>query len=104
QPRSIRRYSWRVIMTTQIQQAFETKAHQTFANAVAAQRKEKRPIVPHLVNGTKRFEGPLKEREDPSDVRNAASAYHDASEELVLEAIQASRDAQKQWRQVPLAK
>lgn len=78
-------------------------AQQAFTEALEAQRNAVRPVVPHVVNGEERFDGPLREREDPTNPERIASAYHDGTKELVLEALAASRSAQREWRKVPLA-
>lgn len=80
-----------------------TITQQDFAAAVAAQREATRRVVPHIVAGEERFDGPLREREDPSNPAAVVSAYHEAPDELVAEAVRASRDAQRAWARVPLA-
>lgn len=78
-------------------------SQQAFAAAVTERRRGLRPVVPHIVAGEERFDGPLQERQDPSAPGVIVSAYHDAPEGLVREAIQASREAQRIWAKVPLA-
>lgn len=80
-----------------------TEAQQAFAEAVAAQRSREYPTVPHIVGGVERHEGELRHREDPSNTDSIVCAFYDAPDELVLEAVQTSRDAQREWRKVPLA-
>lgn len=74
-----------------------------FAERIASHRKATPVVVPHYVNGKESFDGPLLEREDPSVPGTIVSGCHDAPEDLVLEAVAASRAAQKQWAKVPLA-
>lgn len=79
-----------------------SQAQQAFAQAVALQRESAAPVVPHVVNGQHRHDGPVQTREDPSNTSTTASMFHDGPESLVLEAIAASRNAQREWRKVPL--
>jgi 1-pyrroline-5-carboxylate dehydrogenase len=74
-----------------------------FAARIIAQRESSPVIVPHVVDGVERFDGPLLEREDPSAPGTIVSGCHDAPDDLVRAAVAASRTAQKQWAKVPLA-
>ncbi|MGO1543322.1 MAG: aldehyde dehydrogenase family protein [Gulosibacter sp.] len=80
-----------------------TNAKQAFAAAVKAQRAATPPVVPHIIGGKERFDGPRRERVDPSYPDIVVSASHDATDEAVNEAVAASRKAQRIWAKVPLA-
>lgn len=73
-----------------------------FAARIIAQRQASPVIVPHIVNGVERLDGPLLNREDPSAPGTIVSGCHDAPDGLVREAVAASRAAQKDWAKVPL--
>jgi 1-pyrroline-5-carboxylate dehydrogenase len=74
----------------------------SFAHAVAERRGLPHVIVPHIVGGREVFEGAVLQREDPSRPSVIVSACHDAPAELVSRAVAESREAQRQWRQVPV--
>jgi 1-pyrroline-5-carboxylate dehydrogenase len=78
-------------------------AQSTFADRITEQRRATPVVVPHIVNGVERYDGPLLEREDPSAPGTIVSGCHDAPAALVDEAVAASQAAQKQWAKVPLA-
>jgi 1-pyrroline-5-carboxylate dehydrogenase len=77
--------------------------HATFASEISSRRSSEPVIVPHVVAGVERFDGPLVWREDPSAPGTTVSGCHDAPASLVLEAVAASRAAQRIWRKIPLA-
>jgi 1-pyrroline-5-carboxylate dehydrogenase len=77
--------------------------HALFASEISSRRASEAVIVPHIVAGVERFDGPLIWREDPSALGNSVSGCHDAPASLVLEAVAASRAAQRIWRRIPLA-
>lgn len=73
-----------------------------FATALAKRRSGKPIVVPHVVAGERRFDGPLLEREDPSNPSTIVSGCHEASDDLVRLAVSSSRAAQQEWQRVPL--
>ncbi|MER6977625.1 aldehyde dehydrogenase family protein [Streptomyces carpinensis] len=79
------------------------EAQQAFVANVTERRKGAHPTVPHIIAGVEYYDGPLIERRDPSHPDVIVSACHDAPDELVHKAVEASRKAQKEWARVPLA-
>jgi 1-pyrroline-5-carboxylate dehydrogenase len=80
-----------------------TTTETTFAAALTNRRNAAPVIVPHVVGGQQRFDGPLITREDPTNPVNVVSGCHDAPAELVKLAVDTSRAAQREWELVPLA-
>ena len=80
-----------------------TTTETTFASALNTQRNGEPVIVPHIVGGKERFDGPRFEREDPIDSRRAVSGAHEAPDDLVQLAVDTSRAAQREWEKVPVA-
>lgn len=54
--------------------------------------------LPHIVDGTKRFEGAEFERRDPADPSRVVARAHHAPRAVVDDAVAAARVAQRQWR------
>jgi 1-pyrroline-5-carboxylate dehydrogenase len=59
--------------------------------------------LPHVVGGSRSFDGPVFERHDPSRSDTVASRAHAAPETLVAEAVARARAAQPAWRRTPPA-
>jgi len=74
---------------------------QAFAARMTEQRRSGHTTVHHVIAGQEYFEGELLQREDPSNPSSVVSACHDAPDALVKLAVQASRDAQREWSRVP---
>ena len=74
----------------------------SFAHAVEERRSLPHVTVPHIVAGQEFFEGAILQREDPSRPSVIVSACHDAPDELIDRDVASSREAQPEWRQVPL--
>jgi 1-pyrroline-5-carboxylate dehydrogenase len=58
--------------------------------------------LPHVVAGTRAFDGRLFERRDPSRTDAVVSRAHEAPDELAAEAIARAREAQRDWRRTPV--
>lgn len=80
-----------------------TVTDQTFAAALAERRNGEAIVVPHVIGGKEYFDGPLIQREDPTDPSRIITGCHDAPAELVQLAVDTSRAAQREWQDVPLA-
>src|SRR5262249_3565508 len=80
-----------------------TTTETTFAAALTDRRNGAPVIVPHVVGGQQRLDGPQVTREDPINPANVVTGCHEAPAELVKLAVDCSRAAQREWAQVPLA-
>ncbi|WP_347111110.1 aldehyde dehydrogenase family protein [Paenarthrobacter sp. S56] len=67
---------------------------------MSEQRRGQPITVPHVIAGQEYFEGELLRREDPSDPSAVVSVCHDAPDQLVVRAVQVSREAQREWCRV----
>ncbi|WNG87521.1 aldehyde dehydrogenase family protein [Mycobacterium sp. ITM-2016-00317] len=81
----------------------DTVSKGTFAAALDERRNSDPVIVPHVIAGKHYLDGPLIEREDPTDPTRVVTGCHDAPAELVQLAVDTSRAAQREWETVPLA-
>lgn len=81
----------------------DTSTRPSLAAALAERRGADPTIVPHVVGGREYFDGALLHREDPINPVAAVTGCYDAPEELVQQAVDASRAAQREWELVPLA-
>lgn len=77
-------------------------AQSRFAEAIAKRRAAPPVIVPNVVAGQESMDGPLLLREDPSRFSVTVSGCYEASDELVRQAVSASRVAQREWARLPL--
>src|SRR5690348_13944718 len=71
-----------------------------FETALAEARERETEPLAHLVAGRDVAVGEAFEREDPSRRYNVASRAHEGVE-LVLEAVESARRAQREWRRLP---
>lgn len=77
--------------------------HAEFVAAIDARRAHPPAIMPHVVGGTKYFEGALLLRENPCDTVWKVSGCHDAPTELVNRAVSEAKKAQRGWAALSLA-
>jgi 1-pyrroline-5-carboxylate dehydrogenase len=81
----------------------DTAVEKTFASTLEEIRNGDPIIVPHVIGGKQYLDGPLIEREDPTDPSRIITGCHDAPADLVKLAVDTSRAAQREWQDVPLA-
>ena len=73
-----------------------------FEAALADARADAHEPLPHLVAGAASSAGDVFEREDPSRSGEIASRARQAPDDLVAEAVERARAAQREWRATPV--
>ena len=80
----------------------ESDNHAAFAQALRRMEGHGPIAVPHVVQGREYHDGQSITRFNPCSLKQEISRCHEAPAELVIQAVQASRRAQREWRKVPL--